>query len=188
MTRPARRRAERGRTAAGRRPPLHVLVTRGHARAHRPGALSLQRVQRPHGVRGGRGGGPARSPGDPDRGSREPADTCGVRRIDVVSARDMLAAARPVFRTADALVMAAAVADYRPRRRLAGKWRVKDEPADRAALELVRNPDILATLGRAKARGSGRPARRVLGFALETGAGSGARAPSSSARTPTGSS
>ena len=95
----------------------------------------------------------------------------GVTRIDVVSARDMLAASRTVFRDADALVMSAAVADFRPRRRLAGKWRKKDDGKGTAQLELVENPDILATLGRAKGRGAGRPARKVIGFALETGAG-----------------
>lgn len=95
----------------------------------------------------------------------------GVERVDVVSAREMLAAARAAFAEADALVMAAAVADFRPRRRIAGKWRKKDDGTDTAVLELVRNPDILATLGRSKGRGPGRPARRVVGFALETGEG-----------------
>ena len=92
----------------------------------------------------------------------------GVERIDVVSARDMLAAARRAFREADALVMAAAVADFRPTRRLAGKWRVKDGGRASARLELVQNPDILATLGREKARGRAARPRIVVGFALET--------------------
>lgn len=89
----------------------------------------------------------------------------GVERVDVVSARDMLAALRAAFRDADALFMAAAVADWRPRRKLAGKWRKKDEKTDSAFLELVRNPDILATVARRKGR------RLVVGFALETGDG-----------------
>jgi phosphopantothenoylcysteine decarboxylase/phosphopantothenate--cysteine ligase len=89
----------------------------------------------------------------------------GVRRVDVVSAREMLAACRRAFRGADGLVMAAAVADFRPRRRLSGKWRAKDGGARAARLELVANPDVLATLGRSKG------ARAVIGFALETGAG-----------------
>jgi phosphopantothenoylcysteine decarboxylase / phosphopantothenate---cysteine ligase len=99
------------------------------------------------------------------------ATPSGVERIDVVSAREMLAAARRAFRSADALVMAAAVADYRPKRRLAGKWRVKDSGSATARLELVRNPDILATLGREKARGRAAAPRRVIGFALETSQG-----------------
>ena len=89
----------------------------------------------------------------------------GVRRVDVVSARDMLHAVRDAFRRADVLVMAAAVADWRPRRKLAGKWRKKDEKTEVASLELVRNPDILATVARRKGH------RLVVGFALETGDG-----------------
>lgn len=89
----------------------------------------------------------------------------GVRRIDVVSARDMLAACRREFPRCDALYMAAAVADWRPARQLAGKWRAKDGGAERTTLALVRNPDVLATLTARKG------ARLVVGFALETGAG-----------------
>jgi phosphopantothenoylcysteine decarboxylase/phosphopantothenate--cysteine ligase len=99
------------------------------------------------------------------------ATPLGVERIDVVSAREMLAAARRAIRSADALVMAAAVADYRPKRRLAGKWRVKDGASATARLELVRNPDILAILAREKARGRAAAPRRVIGFALETSQG-----------------
>ena len=89
----------------------------------------------------------------------------GVERVDVVSARDMLAATRRAFRDADALVMSAAVADWRPARRLSGKWRKKDSGADTASIELVKNPDVLATV--AKRKGP----RKVIGFALETGEG-----------------
>jgi phosphopantothenoylcysteine decarboxylase/phosphopantothenate--cysteine ligase len=89
----------------------------------------------------------------------------GVRRVDVVSAREMLAAVREAFEGADALYMCAAVADWRPARRLAGKWRAKDGGSRRVSLELVRNPDILATVARRKGE------RLVVGFALETGSG-----------------
>jgi phosphopantothenoylcysteine decarboxylase/phosphopantothenate--cysteine ligase len=96
----------------------------------------------------------------------------GVERIDVVSARDMLAACKRVFAEADAVIMTAAVADYRPAKRLAGKWRAKDSGAGTARIDLVENPDVLATLGRAKARGRGaKGPRTVIGFALETGSG-----------------
>ena len=88
-----------------------------------------------------------------------------VRRVDVTSARDMLSALRRAFRGADALFMAAAVTDYRPARRLRGKWRKKDDGGGVATLELVENPDLLASVGRRKGR------RLVVGFALETGAG-----------------
>jgi phosphopantothenoylcysteine decarboxylase/phosphopantothenate--cysteine ligase len=60
--------------------------------------------------------------------------------------------------------MAAAVADYRPRRRLAGKFEKRDGPL---RIELVRNPDIVAGLARTKGR------RIVGGFALEAKAGLG---------------
>jgi len=93
----------------------------------------------------------------------------GVRRIDVTSAREMLAAARKAFRTADALFMAAAVADWRPARRLSGKWREKDKGAAVARLELVRNPDVLSRL----TGGRLRPRRLVVAFALETADGVG---------------
>ncbi|MEM7310163.1 MAG: phosphopantothenoylcysteine decarboxylase [Planctomycetota bacterium] len=89
----------------------------------------------------------------------------GVRRVDVVSARDMHAAVKDAFRAAEALFMTAAVADWRPRRKLAGKWRKKDTGSDVASLELVRNPDILASVARRKG------SRLVVGFALETGDG-----------------
>lgn len=88
-----------------------------------------------------------------------------VERVDVISAREMLAATARAFAKADALVMAAAVCDFRPARRLAGKWRAKDRGREGARLELTRNPDILATVARRKGR------RFVVGFALETGDG-----------------
>jgi len=89
----------------------------------------------------------------------------GVRRIDVESARDMLRATREAFREADALFMCAAVADWRPRRKRASKWRKEGVAEEVAMIELVRNPDILATLARRKG------GRLVVGFALETGDG-----------------
>ncbi len=89
----------------------------------------------------------------------------GVKRVDIVSARDLLAAVRDAFRDADVLIMAAAVADWRPKKKLAGKWRKKDGGTETATLELVRNPDVLATVAKRKGE------RLVVGFALETGSG-----------------
>ena len=89
----------------------------------------------------------------------------GVKRVDIMSARDMLRATKEAYRTADALFMAAAVADWRPARKLAGKWRKKDDGSDRTSLELVKNPDVLATVAR------GRGERLAIGFALETADG-----------------
>lgn len=89
----------------------------------------------------------------------------GVRRVDIESARDLLAAVRQAFKDADALYMAAAVADWRPKRRLSGKWRKKDDGSETASIELVKNPDVLATVAKNKGQ------RLVVGFALETGDG-----------------
>ncbi|HXG56851.1 MAG TPA: bifunctional phosphopantothenoylcysteine decarboxylase/phosphopantothenate--cysteine ligase CoaBC [Vicinamibacterales bacterium] len=63
----------------------------------------------------------------------------------------------------DVLIMAAAVADYAPRHRENGKISKSDGPL---SLELVRTPDILADVGRARA-GSNRPV--LVGFAAESG-------------------
>jgi phosphopantothenoylcysteine decarboxylase/phosphopantothenate--cysteine ligase len=83
----------------------------------------------------------------------------GVARIDVESARDMLAACEAAL-PADVAVCVAAVADWRPETFGAAKAK-KGEAAP--VLKLVENPDILATLS----RGNRRP-RLVVGFAAET--------------------
>ena len=81
----------------------------------------------------------------------------GVRRVDVVSSREMLAAVRAAVAGADVLVMTAAVADWRPAR-CAKKKLKKSEMTD--TLKLVRNPDILKSV---------RGPRIRIGFAAETG-------------------
>jgi len=63
---------------------------------------------------------------------------------------------------ADTVIMAAAVADYRPAQVEPGKIK-KDTVGDRLALDLVRNPDILAGLAAART-----PGQQVVGFAAET--------------------
>ena len=84
-----------------------------------------------------------------------------VERINVVSALDMLQACEASM-PCDLLIAAAAVADYRPQ--LIAEHKLKKDPAngDGLLLELVRNPDILATL----AGRSDRPFS--VGFAAET--------------------
>lgn len=102
----------------------------------------------------------------------------GVRRVDVVSAREMHAATKAAFlgapgrskshfgpRGADVLFMAAAVGDWRPKRRRSGKWREKDGGNESASLELTKNPDIVADVARRKGE------RLVVCFALETADG-----------------
>jgi phosphopantothenoylcysteine decarboxylase/phosphopantothenate--cysteine ligase len=152
--------------SARSRPERHVLVTAGPTREHvdpvryltnestgRMG-FELAAAAARRGCRVTLIAGPVQFPTPP-----------GVHRIDVVSAREMLVAARRAFRRADALYMCAAVADWRPLRKRSGKWRKEKETKEVASIELVRNPDILATLARRKG------ARLVVGFALETGAG-----------------
>ena len=96
----------------------------------------------------------------------------GVTRVDVVSARDLLAAVQRVLASSPAgrpvcLVMTAAVADWRPADCAARKLK-KGEMS--GMLKLVRNPDILKTLNAALAR-TPCPAPLVrIGFAAETGA------------------
>ena len=87
----------------------------------------------------------------------------GVKRVDVVSAREMLSAAkREMDAGAEALVAVAAVADWRPRRTARHKLH-KHEMA--ATLALVRNPDILKTLSARRYRA---PRPVFVGFAAET--------------------
>jgi phosphopantothenoylcysteine decarboxylase/phosphopantothenate--cysteine ligase len=83
----------------------------------------------------------------------------GVRMVPVGSAREMAAALEREFATATVLIMAAAVADYRPTSALDRKLK---KSSARLALDLVRNPDIVSTLARRKG------GRLVVGFAAET--------------------
>jgi len=85
----------------------------------------------------------------------------GVKLMRVTTAREMLAACEASL-PADVLVMAAAVADWRPD--IAANSKIK-KSTDRIVplIKLVENPDILATL----AHHANRP-RLVIGFAAET--------------------
>jgi phosphopantothenoylcysteine decarboxylase/phosphopantothenate--cysteine ligase len=87
----------------------------------------------------------------------------GVRRVDVVSARDMDAAVRQHETVADAVVMAAAVADFRPETQARSKWRRSDGPP---SITLVANPDILAGVVERRQKEGG-PV--IVGFAAQTG-------------------
>jgi phosphopantothenoylcysteine decarboxylase/phosphopantothenate--cysteine ligase len=83
----------------------------------------------------------------------------GVRVVSVATANQMARAVDDAFARATVVVMTAAVADYRPRRPTSRKMKKGPE---RLALELERNPDILAGLARRKGR------RLLVGFAAET--------------------
>ncbi|MGH7435717.1 MAG: bifunctional phosphopantothenoylcysteine decarboxylase/phosphopantothenate--cysteine ligase CoaBC [Polyangiaceae bacterium] len=89
----------------------------------------------------------------------------GVHRVDVRSALSMRAALAdatgPDLSKADAVIMAAAVADHRP----AVTSETKVKKGDAGTIELVRNPDLIAELG--AARKGARPV--LVAFAVETG-------------------
>lgn len=93
----------------------------------------------------------------------------GVTRVDVVSARDMLAATERLARqarssaTETVVVSTAAVADWRPETCAAQK--LKKSQMD-GVLRLVRNPDILKSL--AALRAARRLKLHLVGFAAET--------------------
>ena len=85
----------------------------------------------------------------------------GVTRVDVETAREMLAACQAAL-PADLAVCVAAVADWRPAQE--GAVKIKKTGEGPPPIALVENPDILATLSQA---GPQRP-RLVVGFAAET--------------------
>lgn len=90
-----------------------------------------------------------------------PSKDSGVLTVDVESAREMLDACLEAFPTADIAIMTAAVADYTVAKPAARK--IKREHTEVPTLELVKNPDIAATLGARK-----RQDQLLVGFALET--------------------
>ena len=92
----------------------------------------------------------------------EVAAPASVKLWLVGTALELEAAVTDVGAGADAVIMAAAVADYRPVQLRADKIK-KDDTGDTVLLELIRNPDILAGLARTK-----RPGQILIGFAAET--------------------
>jgi len=86
----------------------------------------------------------------------------GVKLVAVETAQEMRDAVLDALPETDLLLMAAAVADYRPAHRVGRK--IKKGEAEELTLRLVRNPDILAEVA---ARRGPKPAV-VVGFAAET--------------------
>lgn len=87
-----------------------------------------------------------------------------VRVLPVMTAEEMLRVAEDNIGEADIAIFAAAVADYRPLH--SSQEKLKRDAKEDLQLELVRNPDIAATLGSWK-----RPNQYFVGFALESNAG-----------------
>lgn len=90
-------------------------------------------------------------------------DPAGADVIRVGTAVQLREAVLKAAADADAVVMAAAVADFRPAHYATGKIK-KREGQEPAPVELVRNPDVLAELSADRAR----PGQVVVGFAAET--------------------
>jgi phosphopantothenoylcysteine decarboxylase / phosphopantothenate---cysteine ligase len=89
------------------------------------------------------------------------ADPAGTKVERVTSARQLAAAVLAAAAGADAVVMAAAVADYRPEARSDKK--IKKTGASPEPLRLTENPDILRELAAQR-----RPGQVIAGFAAET--------------------
>lgn len=83
-----------------------------------------------------------------------------INRINVVSAADMYKAATKLAAKADIIVMAAAVADYKPSKPSDKKIKKKDTEM---SIELEKTTDILAAVGKTKKK-----SQVLVGFALET--------------------
>jgi phosphopantothenoylcysteine decarboxylase/phosphopantothenate--cysteine ligase len=85
----------------------------------------------------------------------------GLARVDVVTGIEFASAVKEQAPSHDVVIMAAAVADYRPRS--VSDTKIK-KSGDSVALELVETEDLLATLVASKRRG-----QVLVGFAAETG-------------------
>ena len=88
----------------------------------------------------------------------------GIEYVDVATAAELAAACRERFPAADVLLMAAAVADYRPAEARADKIKKADAGAT-LALELEQTEDVLTALAAER-----RPGQLLVGFAAESGA------------------
>ncbi|MGD9772784.1 bifunctional phosphopantothenoylcysteine decarboxylase/phosphopantothenate--cysteine ligase CoaBC [Diaphorobacter sp.] len=89
----------------------------------------------------------------------------GVRRIDVISAQDMLEAIVGQTQEATVFIATAAVADWRPARAADQKIK-KDGSGQVPALSFVENPDILATVAQSQRARAGQ--LYCVGFAAES--------------------
>ena len=96
-------------------------------------------------------------------GPTELTTPVGAERVDVTTAEEMSEAVIAAVEGADALLMAAAVADYRPAEAAPQKMKKSEKPLK---LELERTPDVLSAVA-VRWAGTGFP-RVVVGFAAET--------------------
>jgi len=89
----------------------------------------------------------------------------GIEYVDVQTAAELADACAARFDACDVLLMAAAVADYRPADVHAGKIK-KDQIGGELNLALVRTADVLSSLSERR-----RPGQLIVGFAAEHGEG-----------------
>ncbi|MBV9089442.1 MAG: bifunctional phosphopantothenoylcysteine decarboxylase/phosphopantothenate--cysteine ligase CoaBC [Mycobacteriaceae bacterium] len=99
------------------------------------------------------------------------ADPAGVHVVHVSSAQQLADAVSKHAADTHVLVMAAAVADFRPASAAANK--IKKSDAEPPVIELVRNDDVLAGAVRARGEGQLPNMRVIVGFAAETGDANG---------------
>ncbi|MFD9034294.1 bifunctional phosphopantothenoylcysteine decarboxylase/phosphopantothenate--cysteine ligase CoaBC [Streptomyces sp. NPDC059567] len=90
-------------------------------------------------------------------------DPAGVDVVHVGTAIQLREAVLKAAADADAVVMAAAVADFRPAVYASGKIKKRDD-VEAPTVELVRNPDVLAEISADRAL----PGQVIVGFAAET--------------------
>lgn len=89
----------------------------------------------------------------------EKASHPNIKQTSVISAQEMFDEVFQHYSTTDIAIMSAAVADYTPKVKASEKIKKSD---DAITIELVKNPDILLTMGQQKTQ------QFLVGFALET--------------------
>lgn len=94
-----------------------------------------------------------------------------VQLRHIGTAAELAAAVDEAAPSHDVVIMAAAVADFRPTHFIEAK--IKKGPSEPTAIELTRNPDILAGLVRRRGEGALPETKLIVGFAAETGDAAG---------------
>ena len=100
-------------------------------------------------------------------------DPAGVDVVHISSAQQLQDAVSKHAPESDVLVMAAAVADFRPAQVAVAKIKKGSEDSAEPTIKLVRNDDVLAGAVRARAHGELPKMRAIVGFAAETGDANG---------------
>ncbi len=86
-----------------------------------------------------------------------------VKRIDIETADEMFKNVKKYMRTSDAIIMSAAVSDFKPTHYSKKKIKKENLQSESLTIELKRNPDILEYIGKFKSK-----QQILVGFALET--------------------